>query len=98
MGIKDTGNAKGIVGEKNVSYDSLRYAFIDLEVGVKDCVIHDIGALRYDDMVFHKAARQELLQFLANVDYLCGHNIIHHDAKYLFKDEPCRWLLVDTDL
>lgn len=96
MGIKDTGNAKGIVGEKNVSYDSLRYAFIDLEVGVKDRVIHDIGALRYDDAVFHKAAKQELLQFLSDVDYLCGHNIIHHDAKYLFKDEPCRWLLVDT--
>ena len=96
MGFKDTGNANGVVGERNVSYDSSRYAFIDLEVGVKDRVIHDIGALRYDDMVFHKAARQELLQFLANVDYLCGHNIIHHDAKYLFKDEPCRWLLVDT--
>ena len=96
MGIKDTGNANGVVGEKNVSYDSLRYAFIDLEVGVKDSVIHDIGALRYDDAVFHKAAKQELLQFLSDVDYLCGHNIIHHDAKYLFKDEPCRWLLVDT--
>ena len=96
MGIKDTGNANGVVGEKNVSYDSLRYAFIDLEVGVKDRVIHDIGALRYDDAVFHKAAKQELLQFLSDVDYLCGHNIIHHDAKYLFKDEPCRWLLVDT--
>lgn len=96
MGIKDTGSANGVVGEKNVSYDSLRYAFIDLEVGVKDRVIHDIGALRYDDAVFHKAAKQELLQFLSDVDYLCGHNIIHHDAKYLFKDEPCRWLLVDT--
>ena len=24
MGIKDTGNANGVIGEKNVSYDSLR--------------------------------------------------------------------------
>lgn len=28
--------------------------------------------------------------------FLCGHNIVHHDAKYLFGDERQPWALVDT--
>lgn len=72
------------------------YAFVDVEVGLKDKKIHDIGALRHDDAVFHRASKSEFLKFLDGVDYLCGHNIIHHDAKYLFGDEGCRWRLVDT--
>lgn len=61
-----------------------RYAFVDVEVGLKDHKIHDIGALRQDGATFHKASKEELLDFLRDTDYLCGHNIIHHDAKYLF--------------
>ena len=73
-----------------------RYALIDVEVGLKDHKIHDIGALRDDNAVYHKASKKELFEFLNDVDYICGHNIIHHDAKYLFADEPCHWQLVDT--
>ena len=29
-------------------------------------------------------------------DYICGHNIIHHDAKYLFTDKIVHQHLVDT--
>ena len=72
------------------------YALIDTEVGLRDHKIHDIGALRYDGAVYHDASRQGLDVFLADVDYLCGHNIVHHDARYLFGDGPCRWQLVDT--
>lgn len=80
----------------SLSKDSSLYAFIDVEVGLKDKRIHDIGALRYDDAVFHNASKNEFFKFLNGVDYLCGHNIIHHDAKYLFGDNDCRWQLVDT--
>ena len=73
-----------------------RYAIVDVEVGLKDHKIHDIGALRQDGATFHKASKEELLDFLRDTDYLCGHNIIHHDAKYLFSDRACRWTLVDT--
>lgn len=73
-----------------------RYAIVDVEVGLKDHKIHDIGALRQDGATFHKASKEELFDFLRDTDYLCGHNIIHHDAKYLFPDKPCRWTLVDT--
>ena len=73
-----------------------RYAIVDVEVGIKDHKIHDIGALRDDGAVFHKASKDELFDFLREMDYLCGHNIIHHDAKYLFGEDFCRWHLVDT--
>ena len=37
-----------------------------------------------------------LFVFLNDINYICGHNIIHHDAKYLFTDKTCHWILVDT--
>ncbi len=82
--------------ESHNSYDSSRYAIIDVEVGLKDYKIHDIGALRYDNAIFHNASKKEFYDFINNVDYLCGHNIIHHDIKYLFGSEQHRWQLVDT--
>ena len=81
---------------KLISRDASRYAFIDVEVGMKDHRIHDIGALRWDRAIFHSANKKELLDYLKDVDFVCGHNIIHHDAKYLFGDVPHQWMLVDT--
>lgn len=83
-------------GTTPVTRDPSRYAIVDVEVGWNDHKIHDIGALRYDDAVFHQSSKAELLDFLSNVDYVCGHNIIHHDAKYLFDRKQHNWLLVDT--
>lgn len=79
-----------------MSYDASHYAIIDLEIGFNDKKIHDIGAIRYDGAVYHKASKEKLFDFLHDIDFICGHNIIHHDAKYLFADRKCRWLLVDT--
>ncbi len=76
--------------------DPLKFAIIDAEVGVKDHKVHDIGALRADDAIFHKADKRELLEFLKDVDYVCGHNIVHHDSKYLIGENAGRWILVDT--
>ncbi len=81
---------------KFVSRDASRCAFIDVEVGLNDHRIHDIGAIRCDGAIFHSANRSELLAFLKDVDFVCGHNIIHHDAKYLFGDVAHQWMLVDT--
>lgn len=72
------------------------YAIVDVEVGLKDHRIHDIGALKHDGAMFHKPSKEELFAFLYDVTYVCGHNIIHHDARYLFPDKPKRWILVDT--
>ncbi len=81
---------------KSVSRDTSRYAFIDVEVGMKDHKIHDIGALRWDRAIIHSANKREVLDFLTGVDFVCGHNIIHHDAKYLFEKNIHQWKLVDT--
>ena len=64
---------------------SKNIAFVDTEVGLKDHKIHDIGALRDDGATFHQASQTALNQFLqeGKVDYICGHNLIHHDAHYL---------------
>ncbi len=76
--------------------DPQRYALIDVEVGIRDHKVHDIGALRYDDAIFHQSSPDTLATFLQGIDYLCGHNIIHHDAKFLFGETLQTWLLVDT--
>lgn len=76
--------------------DASLYAFVDAEVGVRDHKVHDIGSLRHDGCVYHGTSKSELMKFLDGVDYLCGHNIIRHDAKYLFGEEGQGWQLVDT--
>ena len=94
--IKNTIRDAGNMTAKYVSRDASRCAFIDVEVGLNDHRIHDIGALRCDGAIFNSANRSELLAFLKDVDFVCGHNIIHHDAKYLFGDVAHQWMLVDT--
>lgn len=76
--------------------DEKIYAFIDVEVGLKDQKIHDIGAIRYDGAVYHHFSKRGLFDFISGVEYICGHNIVHHDAKYLFGNEMHRWRMVDT--
>lgn len=82
--------------EEEVSRDSSRFAFVDVEVGIKDKKIHDIGAWRWDDAIFHSADKRALQNFMNGIDYVCGHNIIHHDAKYLYGEEDLKFKLVDT--
>lgn len=81
---------------QDVSHDASRYSFVDVEVGLKDRKIHDIGAIRWDGAVYHSANKQELMIFLKDVDFVCGHNIINHDAKYLFGERSHNYVLVDT--
>ena len=90
--------------KKTETWDSSKIAFVDTEVGLKDHKVHDIGALRYDSATFHEADKQKLWGFLEEktIDFVCGHNIVHHDAKYLFEtsnetsNKTSKWNLVDT--
>ncbi len=82
-------------GAKSVG-DARRYAVVDVEVGRDGAAILDIGALRHDGATFHRASKSGLFDFLRGGDFLCGHNIVRHDAKYLFSDGSPRWALVDT--
>ncbi|MBD5375692.1 MAG: RecQ family ATP-dependent DNA helicase [Bacteroides sp.] len=73
-----------------------RYGFVDVEIGLHDKKIHDIGSIRWDGAVFHAANKRELMTFLKDVEFVCGHNIVNHDAKYLFCEEKHTYKLVDT--
>ena len=71
--------------------------FVDLEVGCQDRRIHDIGAIRADGAVFHSSNLSSIRQFIGEAKVLCGHNIVHHDMRYLssFLGEQ-GYTLVDT--
>ncbi len=85
-----------LLQNRKMQRDASRYAFIDVEAGMMNKKLYDIGAVRYDGAVLHTVNKKELRDFLKEVDYVCGHNIIHHDAKYLFEAIEQQWVLVDT--
>ena len=95
IGFRNTDN---VINAKaaSMSYDASHYTIVDVEVGLEDHKIHDIGALRYDGATYHNVSKEKFFDFLGNTDYICGHNIIHHDAKYLFAGKACRQFFVDT--
>ena len=71
--------------------------FVDLEVGVHDRRIRDIGAVRQDGAVFHSSDLPSFRRFLGDAEVLCGHNIVHHDMQYLSPALSGRsYVLVDT--
>lgn len=57
--------------------------FFDTEIGVDDKKIKDIGAVRSDKGTLHTASVLDFCAFAADADFLCGHNVVHHDMKYL---------------
>jgi len=57
--------------------------FFDTEVGVDDKKIHDIGAVHADKGIYHSSSVWDFCAFLSGAEYICGHNIIHHDIKFL---------------
>lgn len=57
--------------------------FFDTEIGIDDKKIHDIGAVRSDKETLHTASVSDFCTFAADADFLCGHNVVHHDMKYL---------------
>jgi len=57
--------------------------FIDLEIQPETGAILDMGAMKGDGETFHLKNEKEYIRFLTGTDYLCGHNIVNHDLKYL---------------
>ena len=63
-------NAEDFISNRKISvqYNALHYAIVDVEIGLEDYKIHDIGALRYDGAVYHKVSKEELFEFFSDVD------------------------------
>jgi len=57
--------------------------FVDLEVQVESRVVVDYGGLKGNGSTFHGKSSDSFATFLAGSEYLCGHNIIKHDSKYM---------------
>lgn len=56
--------------------------FIDSEID-SEGRIADIGAAYEGGAEFHGVSASEFSDFIANAEYICGHNVIHHDMKYI---------------
>ncbi len=75
-------------------------AFIDIEIEPKSQKILDIGSIKGDGEFFHSCSIPDFIQYLNGTQFICGHNIINHDLKYIqnaIEDagikEPC---IIDT--
>ena len=62
----------------------MKIAFIDCEIS-KNGKILDLGAYKEEGISFHKADVKQFCDFIKKSDFLCGHNIVRHDYKYLKK-------------
>ena len=58
-------------------------SFIDTEVELIHGKVLDIGGFRSDGREYHGRSIRDFANFLDGTNYLCGHNIINHDLKYL---------------
>lgn len=64
--------------------------FVDTEVNPKNEIVEDIGAVRVSVPVssingtkFHSNRLYELEEFMKDAFFICGHNIINFDLKYI---------------
>ena len=53
--------------------------FIDTEVDIKSKKILDAGGVPENGLKLHSGSVSELIDFISQKEYICGHNIIDHD-------------------
>ena len=63
-----------------------KIVFIDSEIGYNGGMAADIGAVKGGGAEFHSASAPDFAKFIRGCKYICGHNILEHDAKYLEKE------------
>jgi ATP-dependent DNA helicase RecQ len=73
-------------------------AFFDLEVSARQNKVLDIGAVLPNGAVFHKNNVSNFWQFVETADFICGHNVIAHDLKYLqpYPEKLSKAMVIDT--
>jgi ATP-dependent DNA helicase RecQ len=68
-------------------------AFIDTEINPETGKILDLGAILDNGAEFHENSPQKFLKFVEKADFVCGHNIMNHDLKYINLDNK---FFIDT--
>lgn len=59
--------------------------FFDTEIEPASKKILDIGGVKPDGSIFHSNSLMDFAAFIDQTDFICGHNIIRHDLKYIQK-------------
>lgn len=59
--------------------------FIDTEIGIRTNHVNDIGAIKVNGETFHSNDISKFENFIKYSDFICGHNMLEHDLKYLSK-------------
>jgi ATP-dependent DNA helicase RecQ len=57
--------------------------FFDTEIDAHRLKILDIGGVFDDDRDFHGSSLEKFTHFLRGATFICGHNILKHDLKYV---------------
>ena len=57
--------------------------FIDSAISLRNHKIDDLGAIKENGDIFHSPDIRSFATFIQEGNFLCGHNIVHHDLKYL---------------
>lgn len=57
--------------------------FFDTEIDPNSGKILDLGAVRSNGKMMHSAKQAEFSAFVRNCQFVCGHNILSHDLKYI---------------
>lgn len=58
-------------------------AFIDTEIEPNSGKILDLGGIKNNGEIFHGGSTAAFVQFLKGTRFVCGHNILNHDVKYI---------------
>ena len=58
--------------------------FIDTEVSEKNKIL-DYGAVKITGEALHTTSASEFHRFIDGEEFLCGHNVIDHDMKYIYQ-------------
>ena len=61
----------------------MKIAFIDTEVNPEEHKAYDFGSINENYKTIHTGSANEFQEFISDVTFLCGHNIISHDIKYI---------------
>lgn len=76
-------------------FDKKNIVFIDSETSLKG-ELEDLGAIRGDNEKIHTHSYREFSEFVNKSKYICGHNIIHHDLKYIGRYIDNNKVFIDT--
>lgn len=60
-----------------------KIVFFDIELNPRTEKIQDLGAIKNDGSSYHRNSIEQFVEFINDQDYICGHNIISHDLKYI---------------